>query len=194
MSTSVLKRVVRRETHSPRTVATVIVLVISVTAAVYVGVEIVLRLLGVGPLLVTPGAALAWLAELPQAQPRALVVVGGAVAVLAGLVLVWLALSPGRLSKHQLGVSAHTVVADNGVIASAVAERVRRELDLSRDGVVVGVSHRGADVTVRPEPGHDIDKAQVRSVAEAELAPYESSPRLRVRARVQRRDRAGGAL
>ena len=49
MSNAVLQRVVRRETHSPRTVITVVVLVIIIAAAAYVGTELVLRLLGAGP-------------------------------------------------------------------------------------------------------------------------------------------------
>lgn len=185
MTNVVLKRVVRRETHSPRTVATVIVLVLVAAGAVYAGIEIVLHLLGSAPLLVAPGAALTWLTRLPDAQPEAALIAGSAVIGVIGVVLVWLALSPGRRPKHRLGVSTHAVVVDNGVIASAVAERVRRELDLSKDGVIVGISHRGADVTVRPEPGQEVEKSLVRSIAETELAGYESSPGLKVRARVQ---------
>ncbi|GAA3663660.1 DNA/RNA endonuclease G [Microbacterium marinilacus] len=193
MSTQVLKRVVRRETHSPRTVVTVVLLVLIALAAVYTGVEIVLSLAGAGPLLVAPGAALAWLVALPGAQPQSAVVAGAAVVAVIGVILVWLALSPGRLPKHQLGLSEHAVVVDNGVIASAVAERVRRELDLPRDGVVVGIGHRGADVTVRPEPGRRIDRSEVREAAEAELQTYSSSPALKVRARVQRTAETEGA-
>lgn len=186
MTSAVLERVVRRETHSPRTVATVIVLVLVALAAIYVGIEIVLHLLGVGPLLVAPGVALTWLEGLPEVQPQALVVAVGVLVAIAGIVLVWLALGPGRRPKHQLGVSSHAVVVDNGVIASSIAEQVRRELDLSKGAVVVGISHRGADVTVRPEPGQFVEKSQVRSVVESELAGYDLSPRVRVRARVQR--------
>jgi len=186
MSTPVLRRVVRRETHSPRTVPTVIVLVLVALAAIYAGTEIVLRLLGVGPLLVAPGAALAWMTAAPEALPQAAVVAVGAAAAVAGVVLVWLSLSPGRRPKHQLGISSRAVLVDNGVIASAVAERVRRELDLSKGSVVVGVGHTVADVTVRPEPGQLVEKTHVRSVAEIELASYDLVPRVKVRARVLR--------
>lgn len=194
MTDAVLKRVVRRETHSARTVATVIALVLIAAGAVYVGTEIVLHLLDVAPLLVAPGAAFAWLTALPETRPQAAVVAGGTVIVILGVILVWFALSPGRRPKHELGVSPHAVVVDNGVIASAVAERVRRDLDLPKGGVIVGISHRGADVTVRPEPGQQVDRNQVRSIAETELAAYESMPRLTVRARVLRVAETEGAL
>lgn len=186
MTSPVLTRVVRRETHSPRTVVTVIVVVLIALSAVYTGIEIVLHLLGAEPLVVAPGAALAWLIALPAAQPQPAVIAGGSAVAVIGVVLVWLALSPGRRPKHALAVSPHAVVVDNGVIASAVAERVRRELDLSRGAVVVGIGHRGADVTVRPEPGQVIERSRVRSVAQTELAGYQAEPALRVRARVLR--------
>lgn len=185
MTSAVLKRVARRETHSPRTIATVIVLALVVVAAIYVGVEIVLHLLGVGPFLVAPGAALTWLQELPD-QHQGLVVAGGLLVAVAGVVLVWFALGAGRRPKHELGSSSYAVLVDNGVIASSVAERVRRELDLSKGAVVVGVGHRSADITVRPEPGQPVDRRHVRAVAESELAGYELSPRVKVRARVLR--------
>lgn len=184
MTNPVLTRVVRRETHSPRTVMTVVVLVLVVAAAVYAGIEIVLHLLRVPPLLVTPGAAVAWVEALPTAEPQPAIIAGAIAVSVAGVLLLWLAIAPGRRPKHSLGVSEHAVIVDNGVIASAVADRVRRELDLPKGAVIVGIGHRAADVTVRPEPGQVIDRGRVRSVAENELDGYASSPRLKVRARV----------
>lgn len=185
MTSAALKRAVRRETHSPRTVATVIVVSLLALAAIYAGIEIVLRLLGLEPLLVTPGSALAWLQELTD-QPEGAVVAGGVLAAVVGAVLLGLAVGPGRRPKHELEHSSHAVIVDNGVIASAVAERVRRELDLSKDAVVVGVGHRSADVAVRPEPGQFVDRSRVRTAAESELDGYRLSPRVKVRARVLR--------
>jgi len=184
MTNTVMTRVVRREMHSPRTVMTVVVLSLVVAAAVYAGIEIVLHLLGASPLLVAPGAALAWVVELPTAEPRAAVVAGASAVAIVGAVLLWFALAPGRRPKHALGVTGHAVIVDNGVIASAVAERVRRELDIPKGAVVVGIGHRTADVTVRPEPGQVVDRARVRSIAGEELNGYAPEPRLKVRARV----------
>ena len=185
MTNAVLKRVVRRETHSPRTVAAVVVLLFAALTAVYVGIEIVLHLMSLAPLFVAPGVALTWLQRMPT-QPQGQVIAGGLLAAAIGVVLVWLALSPGRKPKHEIGSSSYAVIVDNGVIASSIAERVRRELDLRRGAVVAGVGHRSADITVRPEPGQSVDKHLVRTVAESELADYDLSPRVKVRARVLR--------
>ncbi|GGD26913.1 hypothetical protein GCM10010915_03710 [Microbacterium faecale] len=192
MTNPVLTRVVRREAHSPRTVMTVVVLVLVVAAAVYAGIEIVLHLLRAAPLLVTPGAALAWLAALPTAESRAAIILGAGVVAVAGVILLWFAVAPGRRPQHALGVSGHAVIVDNGVIASAVAERVRLELDLPKGAVNVGVGHRTADVTVRRATGQVVDRARVRSVVERELDGYASSPRLKARARVRRSAERGG--
>lgn len=193
MTNAVLTRVVRREMHSPRTALAVIVLVLAAAVAVYAFIEIVLQLLGAQPLLVAPGDAFAWLVDLPTNESAAGIGAGAAIVAVIGLILIALAIAPGLRSKHQLGDADHAVVVDNGVIASAVAERVRRELDLSKDGATVGIGHRSADVTVRPEPGQEIDTAQVRAIAEAELAGYGLRPVVRVRARIQRTAEQGGA-
>lgn len=184
MTSTVLRRVVRRETHSPRTVATVIALVVVALAAICVGIEIVLQLLGHDPLFVAPDKAVAWIQNVPDVRPQSAVVAGGILVAIAGIALVWMAVSPGRRPRHELGVSSHPVLVDNGVIASAIAEQVRRELDLSKGAVVVGIGHRSADVTVRPEPGQTIESDRVRDTAVAELAHYGLLPRVRVRARV----------
>ncbi len=186
MSTSILRRVVRRESHSPRTAWAVIVLLLVVAAIACAGVEIVLHLMDAAPILVAPGAALSWAAALPETAPRATLIGGGAVAVVVGLGLGWVSVTPGRRPRHRLGASPHAVLADNSTIASAVAEQVRRDLDLPRGAVVVGLGHRSMDVTVTPEPGQVIEKEQIRSAAEREITSYELSPRVRVRARVRR--------
>jgi hypothetical protein len=111
---------------------------------------------------------------------------------LVGLVLVVLALTPGRRPKHRLAVTEHAVLADNGVIATSLAERVRREFDLAKGGVTVGVAHRSADLTVQPEPGQVLDRDQLRAVAEQELSGYALEPQLRVHVRV-RQPRETGA-
>ncbi len=184
MSNTVLQRVVRRETHSPRTVAAVLVLVTVSAAAVLAGIEIVRDLAGRDPMLLSPGAGLQWLADLPQAQPAGAVIAGGAIAVAVGLILIWLALAPGRRPKQAMAGCSTAVVCDNGVIASSIAEQVRRTFDLARGAVVVGVGSRSIDVTARPEPGQSIEKARLRRTAEEELARYDLSRTLTVHVRI----------
>lgn len=186
MSSPALRRVVRRETHSPRTVAMFVALVLLILALVYVGVEIVLHLLSQPALLLGPAQALAWVVGLPTAQPAGVVILGGAVIAIVGLAFVVLAIAPGRLSKHQLQWGERAVVVDNGVIAAALAQHISDEIGLPRDRVEVGVAHRSVDVTVRPGAGVPLDQSRVREIADSELAEYRLTPAVKTRVRVLR--------
>ncbi|QLD11415.1 DUF6286 domain-containing protein [Microbacterium oleivorans] len=186
MSSPVLRRVVRRETHSPRTVAMIVAVVLVILALVYVGVEIVLNLLGQPALLLGPAASLAWVVGLPTEVPVGASIAIGAVIAVLGLVLVLLAVTPGRLSKQQLMLGESAVVADNGVIASAIAQRISDDSGLPRDQVRVGVGHRAVDVTVSPAVGVPLDEARVRGVVDDELESYRLATRKRTSVRVER--------
>ncbi|MDD7928741.1 DNA/RNA endonuclease G [Microbacterium thalli] len=186
MSSPVLRRVVRRETHSPRTVAMIVAVVLVILALVYVGVEIVLSLAAQPALLLGPAAALGAIAGLPTQMPAGASIAIGAVIAVLGLILVVLAIAPGRLSKHQLVVGENAVVADNGVIASAIAQRVTDDTGLPRDQVRVGVGHRSVDVTLTPAVGVPVDEGSVRRVADAELSSYRLASKLRTAVRIDR--------
>ncbi len=182
----VLQRVVRRETHSPRTVAMIVSAVLVILALVYVAVEIVLSLLGQPALLLGPAASLGWVVGLPTEVPTGIRIAVGVVIVLLAVVLIVLAVAPGRLPKRQLVLGDHAVVADNGVIASALAQRVSDETGLPRDQVRVGVGHRSVDVAVSPAVGVPVDDADVRRIVESELQSYQLSGRTRTSVRIDR--------
>jgi hypothetical protein len=186
MSTPVLRRVVRRETHSPRTVAMFVAVILLVLALAYIGLEIVLSLAAQPALLLGPAAAGGWLVGLPTAQPAGLVIAGSVVLALIGIVFVVLAITPGRLSKHTLESGDRAVVVDNGVIASALAQHLSEETGLARDSITVGVGHRSVDVTVRPGVGIPLDKNAVRSAVEAELQTYRLTRNVSTRVRIER--------
>ncbi|MGR0221170.1 DUF6286 domain-containing protein [Agromyces sp. ZXT2-6] len=184
MSTPAFRRIVRRETHSPRTVAMIIVVVILILALVYLGVEIVLDLLSQPALLAGPEAALAWIVGLPAAQPEWAVVAGGIALAVVGVVFVFLAVAPGRLPKHEMTWPDRAVVVDNGVIASAIAQRISEETGIAREHIAVGVSHRRVDATVTPGPGVPLDAARVHDLVETELASYQLAPPVTTRVRI----------
>lgn len=186
MSTPALRRVIRRETHSPRTVAMFVAVVLLILALAYIGLEIVLSLAAQPALLLGPAAAAGWLVGLPTAQPTGLVIAGGVVLALIGLIFIVLAVTPGRLSRHAIEAGDRAVVVDNGVIASALAQHLADETGLGRDDITVGVGHRSVDVTVRPGAGIPVDRDDVRSAAEAELQTYRLTRPVRTRVRIER--------
>jgi hypothetical protein len=185
MSTPALRRVIRRETHSPRTVAMFVAVVLLILALAYIGLEIVLSLAAQPALLLGPAAAAGWLVGLPT-QPAGLVIAGSIALAVIGLIFIWLAVTPGRLSKHALEAGNRAVVVDNGVIASALAQHIADETGIPRDDITVGVGHRSVDVTMRPGAGIPLDQATVQSVAEQELQTYRLTRSIRTRVRIER--------
>ncbi|MBB3157338.1 hypothetical protein FHS07_001022 [Microbacterium proteolyticum] len=188
MSDTVLRTVVRRETHSPRTAAMLVAVVLLLLALAYAAVEIILDLVGAAPLLVAPGDALSAVVAAPSALMPAAFIVGGIVLALVGLLVLILALTPGRLSRHEMQWGDRAVVVDNGVVASALAQHLSNDSGISRDDIVVGVAHRTVDVTVRPAIGIPVDEAQLRHIVEEEIASYNLIPTVRTRLRVERPD------
>lgn len=188
MTDTVLRTVVRRETHSPRTAAMLVVVVLLLLVLAYAAVEIILNLVGAQPLLVAPGEALNAVVEAPTALMPVAFIVGGVVLALLGLIVLVLALKPGRLSRHEMAWGERAVVVDNGVVASAVAQHLSNESGIARDDIVVGIAHRTADVTVRPAVGIPVDEAQLRRIVEGEVAAYRLTPAVRTRLRVERPD------
>lgn len=179
-----MQRLVRRETHSPRSAVAVVALALTVIAATYAAVELMLRLAGAAPLWVTPRAAVIWFAELPAAGTPVAALGIGVGLTIAAIIMLWCAISPGRRARHEMLGASSGIVVDNEVIASALAEQLRRELDLAPGQVRVGISHRTADVAVHPTAGHTIETGEVRDLSAAVLAGYDLSPPLRVKARV----------
>lgn len=185
MSTPALRRVVRRETHSPRTVAMFVAAVLLVLSLAYVGLEIVLSLAAQPALLVAPSAAAGWLVGL-RTFPTGLVIAGSVVLALIGLIFIGLAVTPGRLSKQVFEAGNRAVIVDNGVIASALAQHLADETGIARDDITVGVGHRSVDVTMRPAAGIPLDRSEVQSVAESELQTYRLTRGVRTRVRIDR--------
>ncbi|WP_454113818.1 DUF6286 domain-containing protein [Microbacterium maritypicum] len=186
MSSPAFRRVLRRETHSPRTVAMSIAVVLLLVVLIYIGTEIVLFLLAQPALLLGPAAAATWLIGLPTAQPGWLVAVFGVVIAVLGVIFVFLALAPGRLSKHQMQHENRAVLVDNGVIAASVAQHLSDETGIAREDITVGVSHRTVDVTVRPAVGVPLDKDPIQQLAATEVDSYQLTPKVKTRVRVER--------
>jgi hypothetical protein len=176
MSDRVLSRVIRRETHSPRTVAMAVAVVLVILALIYVGLEIVLDLLSQPALLIAPADALAQLADVPGIQPSGTVIGVGVLVAVVGLVFLVLSLTPGRLSKHRMDIGDRAIIVDNGVLAASLAQRISDEAGIPRDHITVGVAHRVVDVVITPDAGLPIDASRVRLIADEEMAGYRLTP------------------
>ena len=177
-------RIIRRETHSPRTVTTIVLAVVIALACVYAGTELVLRMLGQPPLLVTPEAALDWVAALPTLQPLSAISAGGIVLALIGLLLMLHAIRSGRLARHQMVHESRAVIVDNGVLASSIARTVALVAGIPQSQALVSVSHRRVIVDVTPTSGIPVDEAEIRAAVADEIASYDLRPPVRHTVRI----------
>jgi hypothetical protein len=172
-------RILRRETHSPRSALAISLAVVLILVLAWIGTESVLALLGQPALLVAPVDALAAALALPTAVLSGALLAAGIVTALVGLVLALLAILPGRRARHTAPVGRTAVVIDNTVIASALARTASRAANIDPDQVVVTVGHRTATVTVRPTSGFVVDKGAVTAAVDAQLAQLDLTPSVR---------------
>ncbi|WP_226531989.1 DUF6286 domain-containing protein [Microbacterium paraoxydans] len=149
------RRVLRRETHAPRTVPAAVVAVVGVVSA--------LAFLTGGAWWLVDAAfrdrvareldALAAGAT-AQAAPLA----SGAVLVLLAFVLLALAVLPGRRRRRARTTERTALLVDDGVIADSVAEAVARRAGVDRARVAVTVGRRDVTVRITPTSGVPVDR------------------------------------
>ena len=166
------RRVLRREMHSPRSVLAIAVSVVVIVLCAYVGTEIILSMLNQRALLAAPQDMLATLGALGSA-PVALPIGIGVILMVIGLLLLIAALTPGRRARHQLAASRAAVVADNEVIASALARHAARAANLNPDNTLVSVSARRAIVRLTPTSGTPVQRDAVADAVREQLAAFE---------------------
>ena len=185
------RRIVRRETHSPRSGAAMTVAVVLVLLLVWIGVESVLAVVGTAPLLADPRSIVAAVAGLPDSVPPPLLVTAGAVVALIGLVLIVLAIAPGRRARHAAATGRTAFVADDRAIASSLARTASRTARVDPDQVTVSIGRRRAVVHVRPTSGFPVDTDAIRSAVDTALVSYELSPTIRASVQVAREGTVG---
>jgi hypothetical protein len=184
MSTPALyRRVVRRETHSPRSGAAITIAVVLVLALAWIGTESVLAAVGQRPLLAAPDDVVAAVLTAPTA-PAPLLVAGGAVAAIVGLVLIAMSLTPARRGRRA-GTSDRTAaIVDDRVIAQSLAQTAAYAGDIDPSQVTVSVGARSARVDITRTSGRSLDTREVQEAVDAELATYDYRPALRARVRL----------
>lgn len=181
------RRVLRRETHSPRSTVAITTAVVLVLAAVYLGVELVLEMVGAAPLLLAPSALVQSIGEAPDVVAR---VVGGAAAVI-GLILLLIAITPGRRPRHTIPDERLAVVVDDVVVASALARHASYAGNVSPDSTRVSISKRRAVVGITPATGIAVDEASVQSAVDAQLDTYHLAPAVTARIALDSSGRIG---
>lgn len=186
MTSAPYRRLVRRETHSSRSGIAVTLAVILIIVLAWIGTESVLAAIGRPALLVAPADGAASVLRAAEA-PVGLLTAGAVIVALVGLVLVGVALGPGRRGRRGSISSRTAAIVDDGVIAQSVARAGARVSDIPSDQVRVTVAKRKVLVDVTPTSGRPVDSRSIQEAVDSELASYDYRPALRGRVRVSTR-------
>jgi len=180
------RRVLRRSQHRSRSTAVVIALVALIVVLAWVGTESVLAVFGLAPLLVAPAALLHFI-DNPDSIGTA---AAGALALL-GVVLLAVALSPGRRARHALPDDRMAVVIDDGVLAGAMVRAAVRESRLPASRVTAVVSRRQGTVNIVPTSGSLVNAAAITRAVETAVAALDPQPQIRATVNVSERGVVG---
>jgi hypothetical protein len=185
------RRILRRETHSPRSGFAIALAVVLILVLAWIGTESVLALLGRPALLVAPEDSLGSVLGLPTLITSSGIIGAGSAVAVIGLLIVLVALLPGRRARHTGVVGRTAVVVDNVVVASALARVASRTANIDPDQVVVTIGHRAVDVNVRPSSGFPVDDARVLTAVQEALITFELTPPLRAKVTIEQKGVVG---
>ncbi|TFD49765.1 hypothetical protein E3T46_13000 [Cryobacterium sp. Hh11] len=183
-------RIGRREIHSPRSAAAITVAAVVIVLCGWLGTEMVLLLFGQPALLATPADLAAGVAS-ASSLPIPLLGTIAAGCALLGLVLLIVAVAPGRRARHLINSERTVTVVDDEVIASAVARYAARVGGIDPDNTRVSVSRRIATVHLTPTSGQPVQQAAVQQAVREQLDGLQLRPALQTRVVVAVEGRVG---
>ncbi len=168
----VIRRMIRRDTHSSRSVPSVVVASILLVTFLWLALESVLWLLKDQPLLASPAQLRQWLLDLPaNTIPAGMTAVGVGLGIL-GLLIIGIAVGKGRRPRRALASDRTATVVDDDVIAAAVSSKARLAAGLAPGQVTTTVGGRSVRVQVRPTSGVPLNLESIKTALDGELATY----------------------
>ncbi|MFK3676476.1 hypothetical protein ACI2IP_02010 [Microbacterium sp. NPDC090218] len=174
------RRVLRRETHAPRTIPAAVV--------ASIGVVLLLALLAGAVWWLVDAtfrdSVTRWFDTVAATPNEAVPFGGGAVLVVLALVLFALAVLPGRRARRARTTPRTALLVDDGVIADSIAEAVARRSGVDRGRVAVTVGRRTVAVRITPTSGVPVDRLAAESAVDDVLSGigFTATPRVTVEA------------
>ncbi|PYY37533.1 DUF6286 domain-containing protein [Curtobacterium sp. MCPF17_046] len=160
------RRLRRRSVYRSRSTAVSVALVVLVLVAAWIGTESVLRAIGAPPLLADPQTAVD-AALAPDAAFVTMIEVIAAVLLVAGIVLVVLALKPGRQHRSVVAHGRGAVVIDSSIVASTARNAAGRAAGVPDGHTTASARGLRTEVSVVPMSGIPVDSTAVEhAVAE----------------------------
>ncbi|WP_024818605.1 hypothetical protein [Arthrobacter sp. 31Y] len=168
----VIRRMIRRDTHSSRSIPSVVVASLLLVTFLWLALESVLWLLKDQPLLASPAQLRQWLLDLPANTIPAGMTAAGVGLGLLGLLIIGIAVGKGRRPRRALASERTATVVDDDVIAAAVSSKARLAAGLAPGQVTTTVGGRSVRVQVRPTSGVPLNLESIKTALDGELAAY----------------------
>ncbi|EYT66947.1 hypothetical protein H489_0100165 [Curtobacterium flaccumfaciens UCD-AKU] len=181
---SVERRIRRRSVHRSRSTAVAVALVVLALVAAWIGTESVLSAIGRPPLVADPQTVVDT-ALRPDAAFVTIVEVIAGVLVFLGVVLVVLALKPGRQHRSVVEHERGAVVIDSRIVASTAANAAGMAAGVPEGNASATARGRSTEVRIVPVTGVPVDEATVRAAVVERLSGLDERFGRRVRVRVE---------
>lgn len=181
---SVERRIRRRSVHRSRSTAVAVALVVLALVAAWIGTEAVLSAVGRPPLVADPQTVVDT-ALRPDAAFVTIVEVVAGVLVVLGVVLVVLALKPGRRHRSVVEHERGAVVIDARIVAATAANAAGTAAGVPEGNASATARGRSTEVRIVPVTGVPVDEASVRAAVVERLSGLDERFGRRVRVRVE---------
>lgn len=180
---SVERRIRRRSVHRSRSTAVAVALVVLALVAAWVGTESVLRAIGRPPLLADPQTAVDAALQ-PDAAFVTIAEVIAVVLVVLGIVLIVLALKPGRQHRSVVQHDRGAVVIDTRIVASTAANAAGTAAGVPEGNASATARGRRTDVRIVPVTGIPIDEQAVQAAVRDRLSGLDERFGQNIRVRI----------
>lgn len=174
----------RRMIHRSRSVAVVVTLAVVAVTALWVAVAVVLDALGARSPWPSPGDVVAVIAGTPWIAALAAVALA-----LVGLILVVVALAPGRRGRRVLADDRALIVVDDTVLAGALSRSAASAARVPAGQVSTALGRRSALVSVAPLSGYPVAADAVSEAVDRTLQAARPARATSTRVRVAPRGR-----
>ncbi|MFK4484281.1 MULTISPECIES: DUF6286 domain-containing protein [unclassified Curtobacterium] len=180
---SVERRIRRRSVHRSRSTAVAVALVVLALVAAWIGTESVLRAIGRPPLLADPQTAVDAALQ-PDAAFVTIAEVIAVVLVVLGVVLIVLALKPGRQHRSVVQHDRGAVVIDTRIVASTAANAAGTAAGVPEGNASATARGRRTDVRIVPVTGIPVDEQAVQAAVRDRLSGLDERFGHNVRVRI----------
>lgn len=181
---SVERRIRRRSVHRSRSTAVAVAVVVLALVAAWIGTESVLRAIGRPPLVADPQTAVDAALQ-PDAAFVTIAEVIAVVLVVLGVVLIVLALKPGRQHRSVIDHDRGAVVIDTRIVASTAANAAGTAAGVPEGNASATARGRRTDVRIVPVTGIPVDEQAVQAAVRDRLSGLDERFGRNIRVRVE---------